>query len=310
MISKRRIETGFDIDDPIGCFANDSMLLWLVRSKFEGRCFRSCWIQSVDRITRQSECTILHDSNSMKGSMNLEFEATCVTYPDGWVIVGCKVESVNEKKELIICRRDQAHITMKRQNLTASITVGQIIPVQIMKVKYNINSPDVAMLGVMFTPPLRPKIYHIRDKTYDPAITEQLRADIAAEEQLHKALIQTSGQSYESFRRLLSPYVKPQVLPASMRALTLDPTTWQGFVARDGILDLLTPQCVGYEELPLGQTPIEASLNEVAVALLQDYYKYLRVQRDMIAWYKDPEVVTAHKNIWTIYGSLKTGRNV
>lgn len=305
MISKRRIETGFDIDDPIGCFANDSMLLWLVRSKFEGRCFRSCWIQSVDKITRQSECTILHDSNTMRGSINMEFEATCVTYPEGWVIVGCKVESVNEKTGLIICRRDQAHVTMKRQNLTASITVGQIIPVYVSKVKYNINSPEIAMMGVLFTPPLQPKIYYIRDTTYDPATTEQLLADIAAEELLHKTLVQTSGQSYESFRRLLSPYVKMPTLPPTHHALPLDPTKWPKLVARDGQLDLLTPQCVGYDELPIGQQPIDVTLNEAAIAILQDYYKYLRIQRDMITWYKDPEVVNAHKNIWAIYGSLK-----
>jgi hypothetical protein len=311
MLSRRRIETGFDVDDPIGCFATDDMLLYLVQNKFEGRCFRGCFIQKVEKIVRMSECSIQRDSNAMRGSVCLEFEATVLTYPTGWVVVGCRVELVNEKSELIIARRDHIHACIKRVRMLESIQVGQIIPIMVSRVTYNINDTSVSVIGALFTPPLEPVIYQCVPSHTDPAIYTQILQEIATEEELAHTYMSTHKSSYETFRRLLSPYTNRPQIATSEQEVQIKSAIAAGpkYLSRDGRLDLLLPVCVGMDELPPDERVTARVVclprGEAIMRVLMDYYIYLRVCREMITWYSDVNVVNAHKNLWAIYGTRK-----
>lgn len=304
MITRTRIETGFDIDDPIGCFAADGMLLYLVRNKYEGKCFRGTFIRTVDKILRQSECTIVADSNAMKGTVNIEFEATTLTYPVGWVVVGCRIDLV--KPEMLVCSRDNVKACIKRVKLLDSLKVGQYIPVRVGKVTYNIGATEVTVLGTLFTPPTSPTIYQLEpsaDVPYDSVLK------LINEEEAMVADIDPKAR--ETFTKLLSPYTTRPPLDAHERVLQLSNITADlpKYISRDGRLDLLQPQLIGMDTLPPDERVTERVVciprGDAIIRVLMDYYIMLRCRREMVALYKDGDIVNSHTNLWAIYGKSK-----
>jgi DNA-directed RNA polymerase subunit E'/Rpb7 len=109
MLITKRIEHAIDINDPITLNTDlENNVLNILRNMFVGRCFRGCFILSVNKLLNKSHCEINQDGLLHLATMSVIFEVSALVYLPGDVIVGCLV--VNRQDDLIICKGPNASI--------------------------------------------------------------------------------------------------------------------------------------------------------------------------------------------------------
>ena len=88
MIITKVIEVGIDIHNCINIYSDGDNIKHILIDRFEKKCFRGCYIKTVDRILRTSECIINQDGSPTYGTLSVIFEVTAVVFADGEIING------------------------------------------------------------------------------------------------------------------------------------------------------------------------------------------------------------------------------
>ena len=141
------IKHGFDIDDPISfCSDIDVNLLSLIKNTFEHKCFRSCYIESINKIIQYSELEVDQEQNHTFCKVHVKFEVSATVYHPGEIINGCKV--TKKLNEVIICETDKATIWLNTHKYLSSVTEGQLISIRVGKVKYEIGYNKISINGL------------------------------------------------------------------------------------------------------------------------------------------------------------------
>lgn len=316
MIIKKLIDVGVDIDDPVG-MCSDESLMYILTDKYSRRCFRECYIVSVDRIVRKGECIINQVGGSAYGTIAIIFEVTAIVFIKGEILTGCLIKHINEKANLITCVADIAYIMLTRKDTFESLQVGQYITVQVGVVKYSIGSDKVAVNAIPFLPSSQEVIYQIADKKDDNKLLEDVLKRIESEEAAMQTTRSTNERQWMVFSQLISTYLNPPKLHDSAVTINLlterDKIAEYSYIVRDNRLNLTTPAAVVYKELPKDDMVytnfktviVKASMREILLALLEDYCGRIRAVREMTGVYSTPELINSHKNLWNIYKMSK-----
>jgi hypothetical protein len=303
MIIKKEIEVGLDVSDPINLYSGDN-IMYVVKSKYEKRCFKGAYIISVDKILRTSDCVINRESNDGSGTVAVVFLATVMMYSHGEIIVDCKISRIDPKSSIIIGTTDTAYVMLKRTNIFTSLKPGQYIPVQVGGMLYSPGSSSVAINAVPFLPEIATTRY-ICEEAVAP-IEEFCGPLIAQVKQLEKSVDRTS-KSWKALSGFISSWsVMPRVNTLDIFDLSIYKPG--AVLSRGPNIDPVLPLVITYgDDATTNATATDYTLpaNEVAHMLIYDYFNRLNMLNEMIKIYNTPAIINDHKNLFTIYASRK-----
>jgi hypothetical protein len=315
MIITKLITVGLDILNPINvCSDIHSNILNILIDKYEKKCFRGCYIQSINKIVKMDDCYINQEGPPNQATMGVIFEVTAIIYPIGEIVNGCKVVK-KDKKTGIICSSDYASILLNYEDAFDSIQVNQIISVRVGGARYNIGTSKISINAIPFLPFIAPIVYKINPATISIKETLQdILKYIAEEEKLAESLKQKNAKGWEFFEKLIYNYKADQEAPKGAKVLKLQDLI-NGkvdkikYLSRDQRINLVHPITYGYDEmkdLPTGVNLKEGlALNDIMMLLFGDYYNNLKTVREMLQIYGNPEMLESHKNLWLIFRKYK-----
>jgi hypothetical protein len=313
MIIKKVFETGVDISR-IDLFTKpDVNIMNILVDRFEGYCYKSCFIRKILQIIRRSECVIDQDGLEAFGKISVQFEAEVEVLLSGEIINGCKVEKKNAYG-VMICTRENLVVGITPNPLFNSIAEGQFISIRIIGCKYQIGQPRITAQAEPYMYQ-NGSIYHITNaitqddiEYFGPAL-----ANADAEEANFKKI--TSGR--EAFTTLIAAYSKPQKPPAGAKEIKITDRDEIAklkdvYIIRDYRADLSTPAVYCYNNLADVQKAYpDIEINEqmtnrgAVLNVIHDYINHIRTIREMTEVYNTPELFESHKNLWKIFKKMK-----
>lgn len=303
MIITTIIEVGIDIDDPIGQ-CDDEHIKHAIETKYQGKCFRECYIKSVNRIIKKGELIINQMSETAFSTVPIIVEVTAVVFPKGEIITGCKITHINDRAKLITCETEFAYLMLKSDNAFSSLQIGQFINVQVGLTQYSIGMPKAVINGAVYLPNDSQPIYEIIEPTMP---TEQELKDVMTriefEEGEAKKL--AGEKSWTIFSALVYAYSSPQKVEA-INILSDHGKLNKKYITRDCRIQPTTPYVLAVDEAPVDrpwkqQNIHKVTMKEAIIAVLEDYVGHLRIVREMISVYSTADLIKSHGNLWAIY---------
>lgn len=311
------ISIALDIQNTVNVYSDlETNIKNILVDRFEGRCFRACYISSINRIIKMSDCYINQDGVPSFGTINVIFEVTAIIYAIGEIINGCTV--VNKDKRTIICSSEHASIYLVADDTMESVQKGQKLSVRVGGAKYNIGAAKVSVNAVPFLPVKVATIYRLPPVTTDTKLylepmLERIKEEETACEEARKA----NPKGWEFFSQLLYAYKEDQKKPQQaiehnildlISRLDKFPKDIR-FISRDPRINLTKPLVYTYstQDLPDGARLKESKLvaKEVILIMLDDYYNQLRTIREMLEIYGTQQALESHKNLWLIFKKSK-----
>jgi len=314
MITQKIFQTGVDIAR-IDLFTKpDTNIMNILVDRFEGYCYKSCYIRKILRIVRRSECVIDQDNLEAFGKVSVQFEAEVEVLLAGEVVNGCKVEKKNAHG-VMICTRDNLVAGIMPNPLFDSVAEGQLISIRIIGCKYQIGQPRITAQALPYMYQ-NGTVFHITE-ALTPEDIEYLEPALKNVREEEAKLKKVDAASVKAFGNLLYAFIKPQKPPAGAKeAKITDSKTLAGladvYVVRDSRINLATPIAYTYNNIadvqkayPDVEINTTMSSRGVVLNLIHDYINHIRTIREMTAIYNTQERFESHKNLWKIFKKMK-----
>lgn len=306
MIIKKVLETYIDITDPINIFSNnrDKMIIDKLSEKFNGVCYSSCLILKINKIIRRS---YIYMTDTLEGhaQTNVMFEADVIEYKKNEVINGCKVIK-KEPNGIVHAKSEYAGIQINMQSNISIFNEGDIIPVIVKMVRYNVNQKAISVLAMPFIP-VQPDIiyYKINGEMSKSEIDNinSLIAQIKSEETNIHNLSSSDKKIYEFFNTLFSTKTTIQ---SDYTKINIDKILSLG----SGIIykpnDKFDSPDILYTKDESKQKDAITELPFIAYSsILINYLCNLQNIQSFIKQYPTFADISKYKNIWKMYTSLK-----
>ena len=152
MLVKKILETYLDIGNPSEIFSTNinETIINKLHKKFVGICYDSCLILKINKIIRRS---YIYMKDTLDGDTNLSvlFEVDCIVYLKDEIINGCKIIK-KETNGIIHATSKYTGIQLNIQPAVSIFKEGEIIPVIVKRVRYNISQNSISVLAMPFMP--------------------------------------------------------------------------------------------------------------------------------------------------------------
>jgi len=308
MIIKKNIEVAVDISDPIGLYTDPNNILYILANKFEGRCYRGCYITKINRIIRMGDCIINQDGSPNFGILPVIMEVTAVVYSAGEVINGAVVQN-KDKSGIITCNTDTACILLMGHTLLSSITSGQIISIRVRESKYSQGSDKISISAIPYLFANKSAVYKLGPLSSDfKVLAEGVMERITAEEEARDTLQKTKALPWRFFDNILYGYSTEQKPPPGATPVgimdIINGVKSPIYISQDERLNGSSAQVYAYtkEQFPEKSiTLFEIPPDCVMLNLLESYCGHLRTIREMIEIYNTEALVASHRNLWQIF---------
>jgi hypothetical protein len=300
---KKIITTGIRLDDPAEILDEDVLLK--LKARFEGKCYRETFIVEVVRILSRGLCDIGNTSDLTAITLNVTFEVIATHFVEGEIITGCVIlKPMHKKKDehreyngIIICKAQNACISISANEKLKSLKEEQIVSVRVAQCAYPINSKDISVVAYPFLPMAKFTVYKIKDWNLSHPVLQDVLARIKEQEAV---LSEKPSSDIDKFRDLLYTYkTKKEVKHFNM--LTGNAS---GYVGRDPHLDLFSPNCA-IITLSDNVIPLDVGDTEAILMLLENYYTHIKALCEMHTIYSKKEVFDGHLNMWNSYKNSK-----
>jgi hypothetical protein len=305
---KKVIEVAIDVVNCIDIYSNDENIKRILINRFEKRCFRGCYIISVDEVKRVSECIISQDGHPTFGTISVCFQVTAEEYAEGEIINGCSITKITESG-IIVCETRIASIMLKSNDLLQGVKQGQFISVRVGASKYLLGAEKIAVNAVPFLPARIPVVYLINGTFSSTDLFDNVKERILFEEtELEKLRKNPETKSSVSvFTQMLftsdrEPTVSAQI--GNIKNIADDGKVSGKYISRSLIRDLTTPNVLlydQYEETTKTKMINHMTFENVVLFLLEDYCSHLRTVREMVGIYNTPELIKGHDNLWRMF---------
>ena len=208
MIIKKNLETYMDISDPKDMFSpnRDEMLIAKLTDKFVGVCYMSCYVIKINKIIRRS---YIYMKDTLEGDShtNIMFEVDAIVYQKNEIINGCHIIK-KEPNGIIHGKSTYAGIQLSIQPNMSIFKEGDIVPVIVKRVRYNVNQTSMSVLAVPFIPIQYQPIYYSTNGSLSKIQTAELKSlldQIKIEQSKLKNLNANDKKITSFFIDLLSP---------------------------------------------------------------------------------------------------------
>lgn len=155
MLYKKNIQTFVNLD-PETMYSGDlsEVVLEWFRREYEGRCSNDCFVMSIEKIVRQSDCSM--DKNSLlgHGTVSATALANVLEYNRGCILPDVSYKQVNTSS-FIIGDHGNMDVKVVKNADFVGMSAGDVFPVKIRTASYNKGSKRIIIVGEIFVPPLR-----------------------------------------------------------------------------------------------------------------------------------------------------------
>lgn len=305
--------------DPKDIFASnrDSVIMEKLANKFVGICYMSCLILKINKIIRRSY-VYMKDTLDGDAQTNIQFEVDAIVYRTNEVINGCKIIK-KEPNGIIHAKSEYAGIQLSIQPNMSIFKEGDIVPVLVKRVRYNINQPAASVLAVPFMPVVyNPIYYNISgelSKIQKDEIKYLLSQIDATEKEIHSDKF--DKKVYQFFIELMNP-IKSKDKPENKGSRIdikhiLDIKT--GVIFRqDNKYDTAIITCIDsipsdISKMAAGESKpaeiIDESIYIALYSILCNHLMNLQTIMEFLKYYPDFASVQINKDIWKMYSILK-----
>jgi hypothetical protein len=197
-----------DISDPKELFSpnRENMIIEKLSAKFVGVCYMSCFVVKINKIIRRSYI-YMKDTLDGDAHTNIMFEVDAIIYQKNEIINGCKIIK-KEPNGIIHGKSKYAGVQLSIQPNMLIFKEGDIVPVIVKRVRYNINQTAISVLAAPFIPANNDQIYYNIIGSLSNQQLGELKSvleQIKSEEEKIKKLNVNDKKIYTFFNDLLSP---------------------------------------------------------------------------------------------------------
>lgn len=314
MIIKREIKTWLDITDPNDMYKQDKdkMILELLSEKFNGICYNSCLITKVNKIIRRSKI-YLKDTLDGHANVSVIFEVECIIYIKNEIINGCKIIK-KEINGIIHAKSQYAGIQLNIQPSMSIFKEGDIFPLIVKKVRYNISQSSISVLAIPFMPLSSDLVFYNIIGSLNNEKKESLNLlleQIQQHEDYTKKLNTDSKKIYKFFTELLQADKSYKIgkiidmkelinIPKGILFKTFKQYNDSGINYIKDLDDLKET-----DKKIVNDNLIDEDVYIVISSIMNRYLSHLQTLQDFVKHYSTFTDLQKHKNVWKFYTMLK-----
>lgn len=312
MLVKKILETYIDISDPNDIFSVDmnQTIMNKLNEKFVGICYNSCLIVKINKIIRRSY-VYMKDTLDGDTNLNIMFEVDCIIYIKNEIINNCKIIK-KETNGIIHATSKYAGIQLNIQPNMNIFKEGEIIPVIVKRVRYNISQNSISVSAMPFMPIIH-DIYYYKIKGTLSSLQkyniQNILDQIKKYEDEFKKLNANDKKIYKFFIDLLQQKSTSNILDKKSKPISIHDMT----NLKSGIIykkyDSYDNNTVMYsdskEDVKLEDEIIEEEMYTIFNNILFVYLSHLQTLKDFIENYNTFNEVLKNKNIWKLFSMLK-----
>ena len=344
MIIKKILETYIDITNPKDMFSSnrDEMIMSKLSDKFVGVCYMSCYVIKINKIIRRS-FIYMKDTLDGDSHTNIMFEVDAIVYQTNEIITGCNIIK-KEPNGIIHGKSTYAGIQLSIQPNMSIFKEGDIVPVIVKRVRYNVNQTSMSVLAVPFIPIQYEPVYYITNGALSKNQINELKSlleQIKLEQENLKKLNANDKKIISFFIDLISPLKSSDPLLKKSKKIDilniLDLT--QGILFRPDIkyndsslyyinindvdkstdykaqlvsdlskLNELNTELSNKKNITtnnISNNIIDESMYNVYYTLLMQYITNLQSLQNFLTQYPTIDTIQKNKEIWKMYSMLK-----
>jgi hypothetical protein len=205
---KKILETFLDFSDPKDIYSQDrdKMIMDKLIEKFVGVCYMSCYIVKVNKIIRRS---FIYMKDTLEGDAHISvmFEVDAIVYHTNEIVHGCTIIK-KEPNGIVHGKSEYAGIQLSVQSNMAIFKEGDVVPVIVQRVRYNVNQSAVSILAMPFIPITKQTVlYKINGTLLNNQVDElkSLLEEIKLEHETIKKFNKNEKKIYNFFSDMLNP---------------------------------------------------------------------------------------------------------
>jgi len=314
MLIKREIKIWLDITDPNDMYEQDKdkMILGLVSKKFNGICYNSCLIIKVNKIIRRSKI-YLKDTLDGHANVSVIFEVDCIIYIRNEIINGCKIIK-KEINGIIHATSQYAGIQLNIQPSMSIFKEGDIFPLIVKRVRYNVSQPSVSVLAIPFMPIVPDLVCYNITGNLNTEQKESLNliwGQIQRHEDYVKKLNTSDKKIYKFFIDLLQPDKSHKIGKVIDMKELMNITKGIVFKTFNQYNDSNVNYIKDLDDIKgTGKKFVDDSLIDedvyiVISSIMHQYLSHLQTLQDFVSHYSTFADVQKNKNVWKFFNMLK-----
>jgi len=165
---EKLLTTKIEFDNP-NEFINknmDEILMHKLIERYEGKCYKSCYIKSIDYIINRSRIYLSEHKLDGSAYVNIKFMVTCIIYCPGELIFGVKILKDKTSDGSIIGFSDEASINIMSDKILMNFTTNNYIPCYVIDTKYGLFK-SISIIAESFKPREKSCIFYVVDNEND-----------------------------------------------------------------------------------------------------------------------------------------------
>lgn len=323
MILEKIFDVTLNINNPINfCTNKKHYILIELNNLYTNKCFMGSYIIEILEVLQSSSCRIINTNSSGDGIIDVRFLANVFILNSWDALIGVEIE---KNQSLIVGKYKRPElgidVTFKPTNLQAtSLTIGQIIPVRIIKAIHKPKENKIAAAAVLLTCDKKVITYRVKGEISKIAIPEiqmlfdKIINELKLRERINKQKIRFFESLIYSFKQLDTTDEK----------IAVNDVYWEGpksnVTNTVNIFNTLDMDLTGFWSRPLhicrscpliaiSQTKPSEYILTAPHLMIIDFAKnilnFLKAIRECCELYT-PELIKSHENIWNMMRSAQS----
>lgn len=317
----------------IYCKNYNNMLLNYIKSFYEGKCYKSCYIKNINNIVRRSLPKIIRrDLQKCKFRIDVMVDVNIIKYDINDIVVGARVtkcinntvsdndindiavgskisnfgSSISDNDSVVMCENDHSKILIKNNKILSSIKKDQIIPIIVGAISYNIYKDSILINAFPFIPKLKQEIIYKIDKLIDSDkeyLNQYVLPKVNLINNIKKDIIQNKKMEnrWEYFNNLLYPYKKD--LTENYNCVSISDYDITGFIVVNSKIRVDKFKIAIIANVEEGYVE-ERAINVYELHMI-NYIKYIDVVNNLTKIYLEDDIFNDHLNIFKLYQDNK-----
>jgi len=306
----------------------NDMVIQKLNERYKNTCYQSCFILEINRIIRQSCIRMIDNRIDGSASIDVMFEAKCLIFNIGEIICGAKIFKINHN--MITAIHDNAAIIIKNNNnkINKVLQVGDIIPVIITGVKYNIGNNKISTSAYPLSPELllNETIYFNITESINNQEKEKLNMIISNINEVKEEIKSSNNQIINLFKILLYPYKSKIDINKkyNKKIEKIDLLNIDSLLKLSSGCILYTTELDKSEEkilylkdenneqkenssntATINSNTIHNKCYNILSYILNDYLYYILGLKELVLYYGSIEKIKTINNYWKIYNENK-----
>ena len=147
---KKTISTKIDTIDPNVIYSPniDVRIREVIEEKYKDKCFKSCFLQNIEKITFSEVITEYHRVGGTC-TVSIQFDATAIFYDQFEVIPDCRVVHIIKDGKIILAN-DHCEVLLAASPALNKLTIGDILPIRVFKAYYKPFQSKITISGIPF----------------------------------------------------------------------------------------------------------------------------------------------------------------